>query len=61
MVEALGGYGEFVTKPEDIGAAIDRAMASGKPACVNVMTNTDIGFPNWINLPIEEYKGLLNS
>lgn len=50
MVEALGGYGEFVEKPEDIKAAIERAFASGKPALVNVCTDpeaqatTDMGF-----------------
>lgn len=37
MVEALGGYGELVTRPNDIRPAIDRAFASGKPACVNVL------------------------
>lgn len=43
IVETLGGHGEFVTLPQDIGPAIDRAMSSGKPACVNVMTDPDIG------------------
>lgn len=43
VVEALGGHGEFVTEPQDIGAAIDRAIASGKPSCVNVMTDSNIG------------------
>ena len=33
---ALGGHGEHVTKPEEIGPAIERAMASGKAAVVNV-------------------------
>jgi acetolactate synthase-1/2/3 large subunit len=37
VVEALGGYGEFVTEPADIFPAIERAFASGKPACVNVI------------------------
>ena len=36
MVEALGGYGEWVERPEDIGPAVERAFASGKPALVNV-------------------------
>ncbi len=36
MVEALGGYGEYVENPADIRPAIDRALASGKPALVNV-------------------------
>lgn len=33
---ALGGHGEHVTRAEDLDAAIERAVASGKPACVNV-------------------------
>ena len=36
MVEALGGHGEFVERPEDIRPAIERALESGKPALVNV-------------------------
>lgn len=42
MVEALGGYGELVTRPEDIRPAIDRAFASGLPACVNVLTDPNV-------------------
>ena len=37
VVEAMGGYGEHVTRAEDVAGAIERAYASGKPACVNVM------------------------
>jgi len=37
VVEALGGHGEFVTEPDQIFPAIERAFASGKPACVNVI------------------------
>jgi acetolactate synthase-1/2/3 large subunit len=36
MVEALGGYGEYVESAGDIRPAIDRALASGRPAVVNV-------------------------
>ena len=36
MVEALGGYGEYVDRIEDIKPALSRAFASGLPACVNV-------------------------
>ena len=36
VVEALGGHGELVTEPQEIRPAIERALASGKPACVNV-------------------------
>jgi acetolactate synthase-1/2/3 large subunit len=37
LVEALGGHGEHVERPEDLAPALGRAVASGKPACVNVM------------------------
>ena len=36
MFEGLGGYGELVTRREDIIPAVKRAIASGKTACVNV-------------------------
>ena len=37
VVEALGGYGELVEEPAGIVPALERAFASGRPACVNVM------------------------
>jgi len=37
VVKALGGHGEYVERAADLPAAIERALASGKPACVNVM------------------------
>jgi acetolactate synthase-1/2/3 large subunit len=37
----MGGHGEFVTKPEDIRPAIQRALDSGKPACVNVIMDQE--------------------
>jgi len=45
MVEGLGGYGECVTSEEDIAPAIKRAIASGKPACVNVFTDPTVTSP----------------
>ncbi|MGH8617642.1 MAG: thiamine pyrophosphate-binding protein [Burkholderiales bacterium] len=36
VVEALGGFGEHVTRAEDLPAALERAAASGLPACINV-------------------------
>ncbi len=41
MVVALGGYGERVERPEDIGPALDRAAESGVPALVNVLLDRD--------------------
>ncbi len=45
IVEGLGGHGEFVTKDEEIIPALERAFASGKPACVNVMTDPTVTSP----------------
>lgn len=36
VVAALGGHGELVERVEDVVPAVERALASGKPACVNV-------------------------
>jgi len=36
-VAALGGHGEYVERAEDFPGAIERALQSGKPACINVM------------------------
>lgn len=45
MVEGLGGYGELVEKDEDIIPAIERAIQSGKPACINVLTDPTVTSP----------------
>jgi acetolactate synthase-1/2/3 large subunit len=45
MVEGLGGYGELVEKDDDIIPAIQRAVASGKPACINVITDPTVTSP----------------
>lgn len=39
VVEALGGYGEYVEKPEQIRPALERAFTCGVPAVVNVIIN----------------------
>jgi len=39
LVEALGGFGMLVEKPGDIRPALEAAFASGKTACINVMTD----------------------
>ena len=36
MFEGMGGYGELVETREELGPALERALASGKPACLNV-------------------------
>ncbi|HET7785103.1 MAG TPA: thiamine pyrophosphate-binding protein [Myxococcales bacterium] len=41
VVEALGGHGELVTDPAQIRPALERAVASGTVACVNVMLDPE--------------------
>jgi acetolactate synthase I/II/III large subunit len=45
VVEALGGYGELVERPDEIRPALDRAFKSGLPACVNVICDPDAEYP----------------
>src|ERR1035441_7418681 len=45
VVTALGGAGELVTRPEDIGPALRRAFDSGVPYLVNVLTDPAIAYP----------------
>lgn len=37
VVAALGGHGELVQSADELPGAIERVLASGKPACINVM------------------------
>ena len=48
VVEALGGHGEHVERPEDLRPALERAAASGKPALINVMIKQDRDFKGGI-------------
>jgi len=41
LCEVFGGHGEFVERPEEIAPALERALASGLPAIVNVMLDPD--------------------
>jgi acetolactate synthase-1/2/3 large subunit len=50
VVEALGGHGELVSRPDDLRPALERAFASGKPALVNVLTDPSIAYPRRSNL-----------
>lgn len=45
VVRALGGAGETVTRPDEIGAAIDRALAAGVPYLINVHTDPELSYP----------------
>jgi acetolactate synthase I/II/III large subunit len=50
VVTALGGGGELVTDPEQVGPALDRAFASGVPYVVNVVTDPTDVYPRSSNL-----------
>ncbi|XWX04028.1 thiamine pyrophosphate-binding protein [Aggregatilineales bacterium SYSU G02658] len=41
MATALGGHGEFIEQPDQIVPALERALASGKPAILNVHTDPE--------------------
>ena len=57
MVEALGGKGFFVERPEEIRPALEQAFASGKTCCINVMTDPTIISPASVALAnIGAYK-----
>jgi acetolactate synthase-1/2/3 large subunit len=43
--EGFGCHGEHVVDPAELPAALERAFASGKPACVNVMTDGSVIAP----------------
>jgi acetolactate synthase-1/2/3 large subunit len=45
VVRALGGAGELVTSPGQLGPALRRAFASGVPYLVNVVTDVEAGYP----------------
>jgi acetolactate synthase I/II/III large subunit len=41
LTDAFGGHAEHVERPEEIAPALERALASGQPAIVNVMLDPD--------------------
>lgn len=45
VVQALGGAGELVTSQAEIGPALDRAMNSGVPYLVNILTDPEVAYP----------------
>ena len=50
VVRALGGAGEVVHRPDEVGPAIDRAFAAGVPYVVNVLTDPADQYPRSSNL-----------
>jgi acetolactate synthase-1/2/3 large subunit len=45
VIEALGGHGELVERPDQIGPALERAFRSGLPACINTICDPDAEYP----------------
>ena len=43
--EMFGGHAEHVDHAEDIGPALKRAIACGRPACINVAVDSDAAYP----------------
>ena len=50
VVEALGGHGELVERPDELRGALERAFSAGKPALVNVLTDPTVVYPRKSNL-----------
>ena len=50
VVKVLGGAGETVREPSELGPAMDRAFASGVPYLVNVITDPADVYPRSSNL-----------
>ena len=50
IVRTLGGAGETVAKPGDIGPALERAFQAGVPYLVNVITDPAVEYPRSSNL-----------
>lgn len=44
IARAMGCHGVRVTQPEQLGPAIDEALAAGKPAVLDVVTSLDVSF-----------------
>jgi acetolactate synthase-1/2/3 large subunit len=45
VVRALGGAGELVTRPDEIGPALRRGFDAGVPYMVNVVTDPAVAYP----------------
>jgi acetolactate synthase-1/2/3 large subunit len=45
VVTALGGHGELVDDPDEVGPAFERALKAGVPAVINVITDPAAKYP----------------
>jgi acetolactate synthase-1/2/3 large subunit len=49
FAKMLGGYGEEVSEPGEIGPALERARESGKPSLINVWVDPEVYAPGTMN------------
>ena len=49
-VDVAAGAVREVERPEELRPALERAFESGKPACVNVLTDPSVIYPRSANL-----------
>jgi acetolactate synthase-1/2/3 large subunit len=50
MMESFGGRGELVDDPDDIAPALKRALDSGEPTLINILTDPEVAYPRSANL-----------
>ncbi len=50
VAEALGCHGELVSEPDELRPALERALGSGRPSLVNVLTDPSVAYPRRSNL-----------
>jgi acetolactate synthase-1/2/3 large subunit len=44
VAEGFGCYSAYAERPDQVRAAVAAALASGRPACVNILTDLDVVF-----------------
>ena len=59
MVEAIGGYAEYVESPDEVAPAVERAVNSGRPSLVNVVVRS--GASPFAEAVIARRQGSLDS
>ncbi len=50
MVEALGGHGALVRRPDELRPALEHALGATGPSLINVLTDPSVAYPRSANL-----------